>query len=55
MKAIQSKTTFKEALAENEDVSKALSKDELEQALSPENYIGKAQEIVEKLLRKYGD
>ncbi len=55
IKATEQQTTFKEALVENDTVKKNLSNEELEGALNPENYTGKAVEIVENLLRKYGE
>ena len=55
MKATMEEIGFSDALAENDIVSQTLSKEELEGALNPENYTGKAVEIVENLLKKYGD
>ncbi|MEE9152452.1 MAG: adenylosuccinate lyase [Thermoplasmata archaeon] len=55
MKATMEEIGFPDALAENDIVSQTLSKEELEVALNPENYTGKAVEIVENLLKKYGD
>lgn len=54
MNAAQKGLTYKEAFAENEIVAKNLSKEELDQAMMPENYTGKAQEIVDNILKKYG-
>jgi len=55
MKATQKEISFKDALAEKDAVAQKLSKEELDSALNPENYIGKAEEIIENLLKKYGD
>lgn len=55
MKATQKDISFKEALAEKDAVAQKLSKEELDSALNPENYTGKAEEIIENLLKKYGD
>lgn len=55
MKATQEEISFKDALAEKDAVAQTLSKEELDSALNPENYTGKAEEIIENLLKKYGD
>lgn len=55
MKTAQEKLTFKEALLENETVSNNLSKAELEKALDPKNYTGCAIDIVENIVKKYGN
>ncbi len=55
MKATQKEISFKDALAEKDAVAQNLSKEELDSAMNPENYTGKAQEIVENLIKKYGD
>lgn len=55
MKAVAEDLNFKDVLAENETVSQALTKEELEDALNPEKYTGKAQEIVENIIKKYSD
>ncbi|UCG68057.1 MAG: adenylosuccinate lyase [Thermoplasmata archaeon] len=54
MKASKEGISFNDALAQDDMVMKALSKEELERALNPKNYKGKAPEIVEGLLKKYG-
>ena len=43
-----------EILKKEERIKKLVSYEELENALKPENYLGKAVEIVEKTLRKFG-
>ncbi|UCE38012.1 MAG: adenylosuccinate lyase [Thermoplasmata archaeon] len=55
MKAVSEGLTLKDVLAEDETVTKTLSKGELEDALNPENYTGSAAEIVDNILKKYGD
>jgi adenylosuccinate lyase len=55
IKTTQKGIHFKDALMENDTLLKNLSKEELENALNPENYTGKAAEIVDDLLKKYGN
>lgn len=55
IKTAQKGIHFKDALMENDTILKNLSKEELENALNPENYTGKAAEIVDDLLKKYGN
>ncbi|ODS35920.1 MAG: adenylosuccinate lyase [Candidatus Altiarchaeales archaeon WOR_SM1_79] len=55
MKTTQKKLNFKDALLENKTISKNLSEADLEKALDPKNYIGCAIEIVENMIKKYGD
>jgi adenylosuccinate lyase len=55
MKAVAEDLIFKDVLAEDETVSQTLTKGELEDALNPEKYTGKAQEIVENIIKKYGE
>jgi adenylosuccinate lyase len=55
IKTAQKGINFKDALMENDTILKNLSKEELENALNPKNYTGKAAEIVENVLKKYGD
>lgn len=43
-----------EVLKKNSKVSKLVSIEELENALKPENYLGKALEIVDKVLKRFG-
>ncbi|UCE75527.1 MAG: adenylosuccinate lyase [Methanomassiliicoccales archaeon] len=54
MKAVSEGLSFKDVLGEDETVSQVLSKEELMDALNPENYTGKAAEIVDKVIEKYG-
>jgi adenylosuccinate lyase len=55
MKAVAEGLSFKEVLAADETVSGAISKEELEEAMNPQNYTGKAQEIVDKIIERYGE
>jgi adenylosuccinate lyase len=53
MKAVSEGLSFKDVLSEDETVSQTLTKSELEDALNPENYKGKASEIVDNIIEKY--
>lgn len=51
MRAYVNKTTLLEELLKEKEVFKKMSKDELEEILKPENYIGNAVERVERVVR----
>lgn len=55
MKAVDEGLNFSEVLALDKTVSDAMTKEELDSALNPENYTGSAQNIVENIIKKYGD
>jgi adenylosuccinate lyase len=55
MKTVAEDLNFKDVLSEDETVSQTLTKEELEDALNPEKYTGKAQEIVDKIIQKYSE
>jgi adenylosuccinate lyase len=52
MHGIENGVTFERALMENRKVREALSADELRAALDPATYIGRAPEMVERVLRQ---
>jgi adenylosuccinate lyase len=54
MKAVEKGDSFAEVLSQDETVSNAMTKEELEAALDPENYTGSASEIVDGIIEKYG-
>ncbi len=54
MKAYERNITFKQALMEDEDISKRLTPGEIDEITNPERYIGTAVEQVEEVLRKEG-
>jgi adenylosuccinate lyase len=55
MKAVENGLDFAKVLSEDEAVKGALTKEELEAALNPENYTGSAPEIVDRIIKKYGE
>jgi adenylosuccinate lyase len=55
MKAVAEGLNFSDVLALDKTVSEAMTKEELNAALDPENYTGSAQKIVEKIIEKYGE
>ncbi|MHC1566151.1 MAG: adenylosuccinate lyase, partial [Candidatus Syntropharchaeia archaeon] len=52
MKAYGENRHLKEVLLEDEEVSKILSREELEKIMDPENYIGTAIERVESVIKR---
>ncbi len=55
MKAVAEGLSFKDVLVKDEIVSQAMTEEELENALNPENYTGSAGKIVDNIIKKYGE
>jgi adenylosuccinate lyase len=53
MKAVAEGLDFSEVLALDKIVTEAMTKEELDSALDPENYTGSAGKIVDKIIEKY--
>jgi adenylosuccinate lyase len=53
MKAVAEGLDFSEVLAVDKIVTEAMTKEELDSALDPENYTGSAGKIVDKIIEKY--
>jgi adenylosuccinate lyase len=51
MDSIRMRRPFKQVLIENEVVKSHLTEDEIEKALDPRNYLGKADEIVDRAIK----
>jgi adenylosuccinate lyase len=54
MRAFEQNISFKQALMEDEEISRKLTADEIDDITNPEKYIGTAVEQVEDVLRKEG-
>ena len=52
MKAFEQKRSFKEVLISNKEFMCFLTKRELENIMKPENYLGKTNEAIKKVLRE---
>lgn len=55
MKAFQEDIPLRELLLQNNQVSAVLSKDDLDNIMRPENYLGKSAYFAEKLKRQADD